>query len=80
MTTPSTVAPEHVTLKGGLLVSLPALQTLWSLEDRGFLLRVDGDALVVRPKSRITPDEDHAIRDHRVELIQLVQYCEGLIH
>ena len=71
MTMPSTVAPELVTLKGGLSVSLLALQTLSRLEDRGFLIRVDGDALVVRPKSRITPDEDHAIREHRVELIQL---------
>jgi hypothetical protein len=78
MTMPSTVAPELVTLKGGVSVSLPALQTLWRLEDRGFLIRADGDALVVRPKSRITPDEDRALREHRAELIALVRYCEGV--
>ena len=54
MTMPSTVAPELVTLKGGVSVSLPALQTLWRLEDRGFLIRVDGDALVIAPDKAIS--------------------------
>jgi hypothetical protein len=75
----TTVAPELVvTLKYGFVVSLPALQTLWSLEDRGLLVRVDGDALVVRPRSRITPDDDRAIREHRVELMALVRNCEAV--
>jgi hypothetical protein len=74
MTLPFTVAPELVTLRGGVSVSLPALRTLWSLEDRGFLICVDGDALVVRPRSRITPDDDRAIRAHRDELLALVRY------
>ena len=40
-----TSAPEIVSLKGGTVVSLPALRVLWSLEDRGFLVRLNGDAL-----------------------------------
>jgi hypothetical protein len=71
----STVAPEVVTLSGGLTVSLASLQVLWSLEDRQFDIRVNGDALLIRPRARITPDDDRAIRDHRLELVALVRYC-----
>ena len=33
---------EHVTLKGGLTIPLPALRLVWSLEDRGFEQTLDG--------------------------------------
>jgi hypothetical protein len=75
---PFTVAPEVVTLAGGVTVSLPALQALWSLEDRGFIVSVVDDALVIRPRSRITPADDEAIRAHRVELVTLVRYSEAI--
>ena len=61
MSLPFTVAPELVTLKGGLTVSVAALRVLWGLEDRHFDLQVDGDLLLVRPKSRLTPDDDQVL-------------------
>jgi hypothetical protein len=68
---------ELVTLTGGLAVPLPALQLLWDLEARGFTLLVDDDGLIVRPRARITPADDRAIRQHRDELIALVRYCDS---
>jgi hypothetical protein len=70
------VAPELVTLRGGLAVSLSALRLLLSLEERGFLIRVDDDALIIRPRASITPADDAGIRHHREELLALVRYCE----
>jgi hypothetical protein len=70
------VTEQLVTLFGGLCVALPALQLLWDLEARGLEVRADDDGLVVRPKSRITPSDDKAIRMHRDQLIALVKYCE----
>ena len=75
-TTSPTVAPELVTLRGGFSVSLAALQILWSLEDRQFeVWVVTGQGLTIRPRSRLTHEDDAAIRQHRDELIQLVRYC-----
>ena len=67
---------ETVVLKGGVSVSLDALKVLWNLEDRQFLLSVDGDSLLVQPQASITVADDAAIRQHRNELIALVRYCE----
>ena len=72
---PSTVTPDLVTLTGGLSVSLSALRILWDLENRQFAIHVDGDALHIRPGSRLTVDDDRAIRAHREELVALVRYC-----
>lgn len=51
---------EYVTLKGGLVLPLPALRLFWSLEDRGFHLTVDADqTFVLTPTERLT-DADRA--------------------
>ncbi|HXG57072.1 MAG TPA: hypothetical protein VNJ03_16970 [Vicinamibacterales bacterium] len=77
MTTAS--ATELVTLTGGLCVPLPSLQLLWSLEDRGFRITVDTDGyLVISPRSRLTTEDDQAIRQHRDVLIALVRHCEAV--
>jgi hypothetical protein len=46
---PATVEPlhEYISLRGGLVVPVPALQLALSLENRGFLLRVDADHQLV---------------------------------
>jgi hypothetical protein len=80
MPTMPTTAPEVVTLKHGLVVSQLALDLLWSLEDRRFALQALADGtLVVRPRRRLTPADDLAIRRHRVELVTLVRYCTEVI-
>jgi hypothetical protein len=73
-----TTAPELVTLKGGITVSLAALKLLWHLEDTGLHVRLDdAGGLVVGPRSRITLADDALIREYKAELIQLVRYCEA---
>jgi hypothetical protein len=76
MTPPS---DEVVVLSGGLSVPLAALRVLWALEDRGFDISVCSEArLHVRPGSKLTPDDDAAIRQFRDELIALVRACEAI--
>lgn len=69
---------ETVSLREGLVVGLPTLRLLWSLEGRGFRLRVAPAGLVVSPASRLTPRETAALRIHRDEVVALVRYCEGI--
>ena len=47
-------ATNSITLKGGLVVSLDALQLLWAFEDRGCIVKVEDGALLVGPRSLIT--------------------------
>ena len=72
------VTDTPVVLRGGLSVPLAALRLLWDLEARGFSLTDDGEALRVAPRSRLNQDDDHALRQHRDELLALVRYCEGI--
>jgi hypothetical protein len=78
-TMPVTSAPDTVTLTDGFIVTLAALRLAWNLEERGFHVRLaDDGGLVVSPNSRITPDDDHAIREHKHELIALTRYVEAI--
>src|SRR5688572_13479491 len=53
-------ASEYVSLKGGLTVPLPALQLLWSLQDRGFQMALSVDqAFLLHPIDALT-DVDRA--------------------
>ena len=67
-----------VTMKSGLVVSVPALQLLWRLEDTGMVVKLDDQTgrLLVGPTARLTADDVTAIRDHRDELIELVKMCD----
>ena len=73
---PTLTASEAITLRGGHIVSLEALQLLWQLENRGLNLEQEGDQLAVFPRSLLTDDDRAHIRQHRDELLQLVRYCE----
>jgi hypothetical protein len=78
-TLPFTAEPETtelIVLRGGTMIPLAALSLLWALEDRGFTVSVDGASLLVRPRSRLTPDDDRAIRAYQTELLALVAYSE----
>ena len=74
----STDPVETVVLRQGP-VSLAALKLLWQLEEDQFLISLDGDQqLRIKPKARITPALDAAIREHRDELVMLVQWCDAI--
>ena len=75
----SITAPELVTLKGGVVVSVDALRMLWDLEDRGFDVKL-GDGrrykVLVGPFDRLTVADKAAIHTHRDALAELVGYVE----
>ena len=70
--------PTVVTMQSGLVVTVPALQLLWRLEDTGMVVKLDPQTgcLFVGPMDRLTADDVAAIRDHREELIELVKMCD----
>jgi hypothetical protein len=69
------IATTFVVLKGGLTVSLEALQLAWALEDRGATLAVDGEDLVVDgPPGFLTEDDRAAIRRWRGHLKAIATY------
>lgn len=68
---------ETVMLRGGLVVALPVLRLLWSLEERGFRIRRGHDgALLISPRSRLSAEDDQALREHRDELLDVIGSCE----
>lgn len=80
MLTP-TMAPELVTLQGGVMVSRAALRLLWDFEARGLDVRVatDGTGRILVGPNRLLDDDDRAlIREYKEELIRLVIYCEAI--
>lgn len=78
----TTMAPELVTLRGGLVVSVDALRVLWDLEDRGFDVKL-GDGrrykVLVGPSGRLTVEDKAAIHTHRDALAELVRYVDEVV-
>ena len=67
---------ELVTLKGGVVVPLPAIWVALDLEARGCRFDVDGDGgLLVRPAAALTPADRVAIAKWKPELVTLTAYC-----
>ena len=56
-----------------------ALHLLWSLENRGVKIRIDHDALVMTPTSKIPDADRRLIKKYRSHLMHLVRGCEELI-
>jgi hypothetical protein len=75
-TSPTSLTAAAVILKGGIIVSLAALQLLWQLEARGPSLEREGDQLAVFPRELLTEEDRHDIQAHRDQLLHLVDYCE----
>jgi hypothetical protein len=70
-------ASDTVVLKGGLCVSVDALRLLWAFENRGCVVRREEDgSLFIGPRDQITAADAARIREHRDELLALVNYCE----
>ncbi|HAD76259.1 MAG TPA: hypothetical protein DCG16_10780 [Gemmatimonadetes bacterium] len=63
----------------GALVADPALHLLWSLEDRGVDIRIDGDdTLVMKPISKIPESDRVLIRRYKAHLVLLVRGCNDV--
>lgn len=73
-TTPT--SSETVTLAPGLVVRLDALTLLWDLEARHCTIRLNGEQLLIGPRTILTDDDRAAIRQHKPELVHLVQFVE----
>ena len=56
-----------------------ALHLLLSLESRGVQIRIDHDALVMTPTSKIPQSDRILIKQYRSHLMHLVRGCEELI-
>ena len=56
-----------------------ALHLLWSLEDRGVQIRIDHEALVMTPTSKIPDSDRRLIKQYKSHLMHLVRSCEELI-
>jgi hypothetical protein len=79
MTMLPTSAPETIVLKGGTVISLPALRVLWDLEARGLDIRLGTDGrILVGPNALLDDTDRDLIRQHKAELIRLVRYCEAI--
>ena len=68
-------AANSICLSGGLVVPLTALQLCWQLEDRGLDLQLDGDDIVIRPRTLLTDCDRAAIRELRPHVKALIAYC-----
>jgi hypothetical protein len=67
---------DFVTLRNGYVVPLAALQLALNLEDRGCVLRLDGDQLFAGPRDRLTDDDRVAIRRWREHLKAVISHCD----
>jgi len=56
-----------------------ALHLLLSLENRGVQIRIDHDALVMTPISKIPDSDRRLIKQFKAHLMHLVRGCEELI-
>ncbi len=75
-TTPT--SSETVTLAPGLVVRLDALKLLWDLEARHCTIRLNGEQLLIGPRTSLTDDDRADIRQHRDALVALVRHCEAI--
>ena len=63
----------------GALVPDPVLHLLWSLEERGVAIRIDGDdTLVMKPMSKIPEPDRVLIRRYKAHLLLLVRGCNDV--
>lgn len=70
-------ASDFVPLRGGLTLPIAALRLVWDLEDRGFSMRQDGDALRISPGDRLTDGDRLLIRRWKAHLLAVTAQVEG---
>ena len=67
-------ASDFVCLAGGLTVPAEPLMLVFELQERGFTLTPDGEALVVQPSSRLTRVDCDRIRRWKHHVLALLNY------
>ncbi len=66
-----------VTLRGGLVVHLAAIELLLDLERRGVQLTCDDDGvLFYAPADHVTDADRIAIKQHEAHIATLIAYCD----
>lgn len=65
---------EIVTLRGGVAVPVAALRLALDLEGRGITLRVEEDALIIRPRQLLTEADIALLKQHRNDLKRIAAY------
>jgi TubC N-terminal docking domain len=65
---------EFVVMRAGLTVPVEALLLALDLESRGVRLALDGDALLVGPRGRLTDEDRASIRRWKPHLLAIVSY------
>ena len=73
---PTQIVSERVMLNQGCVVSRQAFDLLCDLERRELVIEREGDQLTVGPRTKLTDNDRAQIRQHRDELLMLVDYCE----
>jgi hypothetical protein len=69
----------HCTPMFGTLIPDPALRLLWSLEERGVDMRIDGDStILMKPMSRISASDRDLIRRYKAHLLILIRGCNDV--
>ena len=70
---------SDVTLRGGLRVSVEALELLLDLERAEYQVSVSSsNGWRVMPRRRLTPDQATAVGRLRLDLVALVRYCDDV--
>jgi hypothetical protein len=64
---------DYVLLPDGRLVRAPLWAGLVQLHDRGIVVHVDGDDLIVRPRARLTSEDREWLRCHKGDVLALLQ-------
>jgi hypothetical protein len=65
---------RFVLLKGGLAVPIEPMQLLFNLQERGFSLVPDGDALIVQPCDQLTAEDCRSLRRWKLHILALLEY------
>lgn len=73
---PAPIASEMVVLRPGFVVSRAAFHLLCNLERRELTIERDGEQLAVGPKTKLTNGDRAQIREHRDELLSLIDYVK----
>ena len=71
---------RFVTLRNGLTLPVPVLRLAWSLEDRGFHIRLDqAGELCIEPVDGVTDTDRTALARWRQHLVALVHYVDEVV-
>ena len=68
--------PDYVELDGGLTLPTKAVQLAWTLEGRGFRLRIENDELKIGapPSGTLSDDDRKQLKTYRAHVKALVAY------